>query len=340
MMSHSGRPSPPVRSVTSDDRVGRPDGALVALGRAVRAEGYRFITPTPLTHSRVLARNRSSADPLHALFGWSRLVPRSAVPARWLRLMAEAQVLEERGGAVRSTVRFSSIADQLFVHSAYPTTGVDAVFFGPDTYRFARAVRAAAERFRPLGPCRIFDVGCGSGAGGMVAVQALGPIADAQLILSDVNRLALRFAAINAQINDIAGARTVESDVLRDVDGHADLIVSNPPYLVDPAARAYRHGGGCWGYDLSLRIAVESLGRLAPGGRLVLYTGAAVVDGRDLFRTALTAALDGHAVSFTYEELDPDVFGEELETPPYDAADRIAAVLVTINAPEDDRERT
>jgi hypothetical protein len=37
-------------------------------------------------------------------------------------------------------------------------------------------------------------------------------------------------------------------------------------------------------------------------------------------------------VRFTYEELDPDVFGEELENAPYDQADRIAVVGVTIEA--------
>jgi hypothetical protein len=37
-------------------------------------------------------------------------------------------------------------------------------------------------------------------------------------------------------------------------------------------------------------------------------------------------------VRFSYEEIDPDVFGEELAYPPYDRADRIAVVAVTIEA--------
>ena len=36
---------------------------------------------------------------------------------------------------------------------------------------------------------------------------------------------------------------------------------------------------------------------------------------------------------FDYEEIDPDVFGEELEHPPYDRVDRIAVVGVTIDVP-------
>jgi hypothetical protein len=33
-------------------------------------------------------------------------------------------------------------------------------------------------------------------------------------------------------------------------------------------------------------------------------------------------------LAWTYEEIDPDVFGEELEAPAYRAADRIAAVVL------------
>ncbi len=335
-MCSSGPITPAARQTVSHARAS--DTALVTLGRELRADGYHFITSTPLTHARVLARDRDAKDPLAALFGWSLAIPRSAVPASLIGLMAEARVLHERDGNVRSSVRFSSIGDQLYAHTAYPTTAESAVFFGPDTYRFAKAVRSAAGRLRSRSACRIFDVGCGSGAGGIVASHVLARTSKTELVLSDVNRLALRFAAVNAQINELDGVRVVESDVLRAVEGKADLIVSNPPYLVDPAARVYRHGGGRWGYDLSLRIALESLDSLAPGGRLALYTGTAVVAGRDLFRTALSEALEGRNVSFTYEELDPDVFGEELVNPPYDVADRIAVVLACItNTPESDR---
>jgi hypothetical protein len=36
---------------------------------------------------------------------------------------------------------------------------------------------------------------------------------------------------------------------------------------------------------------------------------------------------------YTYAEIDPDVFGEELESGVYARADRIAAVLLTVAAP-------
>jgi hypothetical protein len=102
--------------------------------------------------------------------------------------------------------------------------------------------------------------------------------------------------------------------------------------LIDPHARLYRHGGGAFGDALSLRIVARGIERLRPGGRLVLYTGSAIVAGIDRFHAALRALLDGHNVHLSYEELDPDVFGEELEHPPYDQADRIAVVVATVTS--------
>jgi len=103
--------------------------------------------------------------------------------------------------------------------------------------------------------------------------------------------------------------------------------------LVDKLARAYRHGGGPLGSALSARILTESISRLAPGGRLVLYTGSAIVDGRDQFREFVLSWARGRSLRLSYEEIDPDVFGEELDQPPYDCADRIAVVSVIVDVP-------
>jgi hypothetical protein len=40
--------------------------------------------------------------------------------------------------------------------------------------------------------------------------------------------------------------------------------------------------------------------------------------------------LDHPDYNWTYRELDPDVFGEELATPGYESVDRIAAVVLTV----------
>jgi hypothetical protein len=73
--------------------------------------------------------------------------------------------------------------------------------------------------------------------------------------------------------------------------------------------------------------------RLNPGGRLLLYTGAAMVDGQDPLLEALKPVLRAAGWQYTYRELDPDVFGEELDTPAYARAERVAVVALMLRRP-------
>jgi methylase of polypeptide subunit release factors len=240
--------------------------------------------------------------------------------------MREAGILVEANGLFRSALRVSSLDGELFFHSAFPTTAADAVFFGPDTYRFARALKAVLrERTAPIRTA--IDIGCGAGPGGILVAKHA---PDARVLMTDINEAALRLARVNAGLANTPNAIPLRADILDGVEGRFDLIVSNPPYLNDPLARAYRHGGGEFGEALSLRILDAALPRLAPAGSLVLYTGSAVAGGRDLFRDTALPRLTGAGFAWTYEEMDPDVFGEELETEAYRAADRIAAVVLKV----------
>jgi SAM-dependent methyltransferase len=309
-----------------------PDHALVSLGRHLLQEGYVFTTITPLSHRRVIGREHGDTSSLEDVFGWSRPFQRRDVPHAIVSNLEEAGALEGAGSRLRSAVRFSTLEDQIFVHSAFPTEEAEAVFFGPDTYRFARLLRQTLQSIDRHDPKRLLDVGAGSGAGGLYAAKLLG--GTPSVILSDINRQALRYCRINAALNDIPAVEVVESDLFKAVPGAFDLIIANPPYLVDSRSRLYRHGGGEFGEGLSLRIVAEGLGRLAPGGRLILYTGTAVVGGVDRLQAALRSMLDGRSLRFSYDEIDPDVFGEELEHAPYDRADRIAVVAAIIESPK------
>jgi len=100
--------------------------------------------------------------------------------------------------------------------------------------------------------------------------------------------------------------------------------------MKDSQQRSYRHGGGELGEALSLRILREALPRLERDGTLLLYTGGAMVDGRDLFLESARGLLSSDAFGWTYHELDPDVFGEELEKPGYERVERIAAVALSV----------
>ena len=69
------------------------------------------------------------------------------------------------------------------------------------------------------------------------------------------------------------------------------------------------------------------------GGTLLLYTGVAIVNGYDAFLAEVKVKLTFAGLSFEYVEIDPDIFGEELQKGAYAIADRIAAVVLTAQKP-------
>jgi hypothetical protein len=293
--------------------------ALIELGRSLERERYRFVTVTPETHRRVNARAQrlglGRAADLRDVFGWNRPFAPGLLAPRMLELLQAADMLAGQGDALRSRVRFASIGERLFAHSAFPTTEADAVFFGPDTYRFCSLLGRWAQPSRCL-----VDVGCGSGAGGISLIGRA-----ERIVLADINTRALELARVNAALAGV-NADVVASDVLDSVDGDVDLVIANPPYMRDEAGRVYRDGGGAHGEALALRILAQAFARLRRGGAVILYTGAVIVGGQDTFFAGAEPLLHEHAADFVYQELDPDVFGDELEQPAYRDAERIAAV--------------
>lgn len=313
------------RTISAPDTA--QDYALVRLGRALQNRGYRFTTVTPATHARVNSREGNAhAVDLEGVFGWSRPFQTSIIPAEILDLMRMAGIIRSYGGNSHSLLRASTLNEALFFHSSYPTNEPDAVFFGPDTYRFIVAIdhycSANAAQIR-----RAVDVGCGA-APGAIAVARRYP--QAQVLAVDINDAALRLARVNTRLSGAINVQPCYSNLLDETEGSFDLIVSNPPYLVDPGRRAYRHGGGLLGAGLSLAIIDAALHRLNAGGTLLLYTGAAIIDGADPLRMAVEKKLHGGKSKWDYREIDPDVFGEELACDAYARADRIAAVLLTL----------
>jgi methylase of polypeptide subunit release factors len=303
-----------------------PDSALLDLLKLLAARGYAFVTPTPASHARVVARpdKRQAAD-LRDMLGWS-LAFAPGLDPHVEDLLAQADMLEPSDGLLRSRLRVSSLQGRLFLHSAYPTEAEDSVFFGPDSYRFADLIAAELEREPLKLGAHIVDLGAGAGVGGIVAALAS---TDARVTLTDLNPKALRLARINAAA---AGTQveTVEADTLDGVADPIDLAVINPPYIVDEDNRAYRDGGGMHGGEAPFRMTEMAARRLAPGGRLILYTGAAIVNGRNPLCEATAELATRRGLTHRCRELDPDVFGEELEHPAYADVERIALVAVLL----------
>lgn len=312
--------------IASQSRAGigaSPDTAALEVLRLLKAQGYAFIMPTPATHRRVLDAREAPAANLRDILGWSLPFTRDAPPEAVLKALTDADFLEPRGGRLHSKVRVSSLGDHLFLHSAFPPDAKDTVFFGPDTYRFADLVRETLEGSRV--DCLV-EIGTGSGAGAVVAAEACKA---RRVIATDLNASALRLA----RINFAAAGLDVDLKLgcgLEPVTETPDVIIANPPYIADESGRTYRDGGDMHGARLSLDWALAGAEKLAAGGRFVLYTGAAIVDGRDALKAALQTRLDPARFTLAYRELDPDVFGEEVGTGAYEGVERIAAVGAVI----------
>lgn len=296
------------------------EAALLEIGLYLKQICYRFCTITPESHRRVNRRAESrEARTLRDVFGWNQPFSRALVPAPILGALERAGMIGTVGGQLRSLVRFTTAGEDLYAHSGFPTSDTNAVFFGPDTYRFLQLLDREVTSAR-----RAVDLGCGSGAGGLSLRSRA-----AEILLADINPEALFFARINARLSGASQAATVQSDLLSAVEGEIDLVVSNPPYLIDEDSRVYRHGGGSFGEGLAVRIVSESLDRLVAGGKLVLYTGTAIVHGRDTFLEECRPLLESRGAFWHYREIDPDVFGEELDRDVYRTVDRIAVVGLT-----------
>lgn len=302
------------------------DEALLRLLTMLSGKGYAFVTPTPATSRRMAERRPTAPLTLRDILGWSRPFGRRDIGPEVFDLLETADCLVETEGGLRSSVRVSTVRGLLFLHSAFPATATDAVFLGPDSYRFADLI------VRTLGsgpPVRsVVDIGAGAGVGGLVAAAQLA--AGSAVTLLDINENALRLAAVNARHASIP-ARCVLASGADGIPAGVDLIVANPPYVAGQSGRVYKDGGDLHGARLSLDWACQGAERLRPDGRFVLYTGSPILDGGiDQLERLLHEQLDPERFILDYEELDPDIFGSELRRQAYDGVERIAAVAAVI----------
>ena len=295
---------------------------LAELLRYLKAADYQFVAVTPSTHAKMLARPATGPLELRDIFGWNRAFQRADVGQNVLKLLIRAEALEEQQhGMLRSRVRVASLGDNLLLHSAFPTVDPASVFLGPDTYRFLRFLQ---DQLPQCGETSwLVDMGAGSGAGAIAAAKVS---SFERLTMVDVNPEALRLAAINAAVAGLQADTLISTEIPRG----AGLVIANPPYMMDPAGRSYRDGGELWGGAVAFDWASQALRLLAPAGTMLLYTGAAYVCGEAPLLNQLKIACSHAGASVAIEEIDPDVFGDDLDQPAYNGVERIAAVGIVI----------
>lgn len=128
---------------------------------------------------------------------------------------------------------------------------------------------------------RILDLCTGSGCIGIAAATVF---PDAEVDLADISEDALAVAQANIQLHDLEDrVRTVHSDVLDQVNGVYDVILSNPPYVdaedLSDMPPEYHHEprlgleAGPDGLAIAHRILARAADHLAPGGLLIVEVG-------------------------------------------------------------------
>jgi methylase of polypeptide subunit release factors len=252
---------------------------------------------------------------LRDVFGWNQPFKETEVDRKLLGILTAGGLLRRDGDVLHSRVRVASLGPDLFLHSAFPTDDEHAVFFGPDSYRFVRFILQHLPECRA--GARIIDMGAGSGVGG-IAVKRIRP--HALVTLVDSNPRALDLAKVNAT----AAGLDVETAESTSVPGPADVVIANPPYMMDAQHRTYRDGGDLLGGQVALEWAEQALQQLDEGGTMLMYTGAAFTHGRSPLLQALEETCSRGHCSLHLVEIDPDVFGDELVRPSYREVERIA----------------
>ena len=306
--------------------------ALFYLLAFLKQQDYQFTTITPLSHQRILNRKKNEIYKHRThqdIFGWNLNFKKTDLDSALFTLLQEHQLLQVQEDQYLSQVRVSSLDGELFIHSAFPTTQQDAVFFGPDTYRFIYHLKQyLAAQPRPFK--RVVEMCCGTSAAAISIARHFPAVNE--MMVADLNPKALLYSQINISFAGLNHIHPVQSNLFSNLDGKFDLIFANPPYLIDPEQRQYRHGGNALdGCDLSFRIIKEGLQRLNSGGHLFLYTGVTVTEHGNLFLQHLKDLMKQHQnIIWSYEEIDPDIFGEELEQPAYQHVERIALALIKI----------
>ncbi|TCH65732.1 class I SAM-dependent methyltransferase [Acinetobacter sp. ANC 4862] len=306
--------------------------ALLFLLDFLKQRDYRFTVITPLSHQRILNRNnntKNKAITLRDIFGWNLAFAEKDLEPELFAILKENQLIHFQDGQWFSHVRVASLDDELFIHSSFPTIQHDAVFFGPDTYRFVYHLKQYLA-----GKSQLFKRGlelcCGTSAAA-ISIAKHYPNFN-EMMVADLNPKALLYSQINASFTGLDNIFPVYSNLFANIEGKFDLIFANPPYLIDQDQRQYRHGGNeLDGNELSFTIVKEGMQRLNPQGCLFLYTGVAIRPDGNPFLEQLEKLIESKSyVNWSYEEIDPDVFGEELDQPAYQHIERIALVLVKL----------
>ena len=145
-----------------------------------------------------------------------------------LDALAEAGIIDHGDDMVRAQIRVLPYEDLLVACDRDPDLD------GRLERDHVGAVHASSVLLARITPRRraerALDIGCGCGFQALLLARHARAV-----VATDVNRRALEFGRLNAELNGVANISWREGDGLEPVRGERfDLVVSNPPYVIAP----------------------------------------------------------------------------------------------------------
>ena len=173
-------------------------------------------------------------------------------------ILAEAGWLTRDGQEVRSTVKLVPHGDLLITSDRDAPGDAPADWVAgmhPPSVTLAKlTVR------RPV--TRALDVATGNGIQAMLASRHAGTV-----VATDVNRRALAFAQLNAQLNGSSNVEVRDGSYFEPVEGELfHLITCNPPYVISPESRYVYRDSGLRGDTVSRQVVEAAAEHLSEGG--------------------------------------------------------------------------
>lgn len=119
---------------------------------------------------------------------------------------------------------------------------------------------------------KVLDLGCGYGVVGILASKIIG---SQNVVMSDIDQIAVELSEKNAQANDVGDVKIVKSDALKNIDDtNFTLILSNPPYHSD--------------FNVPKQFIEKGFNRLKIGGKMIMVTKR-----KDWYKKKLSAIFGG-----------------------------------------------
>lgn len=250
---------------------------IARFGDALRRAGYNepglrqaVGASSSLAHdpraSEVALRRLAAGTPLDILirlFCLGLAVPTEqigdAIRPNLLDQLVEIGVVAADNGLVTPEMAIDADGEILIAHDpVHPNralAGDHVIGLGPAPRTLAAlTVRSAVGR--------VLDLGTGSGIQALLASSHAG-----EVVATDINPRALRYARFNAALNRVATPTLHEGNLFEPVTSDRfGLIVANPPYVLSPDSSLQFRDGGMAGDQLSRTVVREAGGHLNEDG--------------------------------------------------------------------------